>query len=186
MSLNRTLSRSQSRSLSLSDLVPGAGGRACLLSALVLLAAGCEGRGNGASADATSGDAATPSASCNAVKTNINYATGGEPGSWTHAGEICGGLTDIYSVNVGCSGPSKPACGTCSVSGNLTYDSKDTNLVLEVYDENGQTVQSTSAESASPKSAKAPVLYGGTFSVRVRNVGGSTASYSLISTYSCP
>lgn len=165
--------------------------RSISLGAVVLVTAGCEVQpggsdATGTAADALSGDDAAKTAACKAVKTNINYATGGMPGSWTHTGAICSGLTDVYSVNVGCSGPSKPACGTCSVSGKLTYDSKDANLVLEVYDENGQAVQSTSAEAASPKTAKAPVKYGGTFSVRVRNASGTTTSYSLVSTYSCP
>jgi hypothetical protein len=156
--------------------------------AFVLLASGCDVQSNsgGSGGDAVGSDTGAGGQTCKAVATNINYATGGGPGSWTNAGAICSGLTDIYSVNVGCSGPSKPACGTCNVSGKLTYDSKDANLVLEIYDENGQAVQATSAEGASPKTATAPVKYGGTFSVRVRNASGPQTSYSLVSTYSCP
>jgi len=113
---------------------------------------------------------------CPKVKEHLNNSSGGGPGEWTKSNAVCKGQPHVYKVNVGCSGPGKPRCGTCTVKGELSGAAKAS---VAVHDENGKK-----RLASGPKTASAPVKYGGTFSVRVQT-GAPRASYKLKVTYSC-
>ena len=158
----------------------------CILAALACFGLGCELTSGSSKSKSTSDTASEPANDCPKVDENINYPEG-KPGTWTKAGSLCAGKLHKYSVNVGCDSPGKPACGTCSVSGTLTYSDSDAKFALEIWEENGGgTKHGESAQSASPKTASAEVKYGGTFSARVRNTGSTKASYSVDIVYGCP
>lgn len=106
-------------------------------------------------------------------------------GMWTQAETLCPGDRHRYGVGVGCGGGGRPACGTCTVSAELTYTNAASDVGLQIYLNNGEVLRDESRDPGSPKSASAVVEDGGSFSVRVNHSGGPSTDYSVDITYAC-
>jgi len=105
---------------------------------------------------------------------NLNYP-GNEQGTYTQQRNLCTGFEHVYYINVAVD---------CTITANLAYTGAGTDVILEIFQANGDQLLSTSPETSSPETTTA-VTGGGSMAVKLRLASGDAALYTLDVIYAC-